>query len=79
MNVLTAATFIPLEYGETTGVLFAFLQTLSLPAFWILSLLVIGYGVIASKRISAVTRTIVVGVPWLLTVALRVGVSWIFS
>ena len=79
MNVLTAATFIPLESGETAGVLFVFLQTLSLPTFWTLSLLVIGYGVIASKRISAVTRTIVVFIPWLITVGLRVGATWIFS
>ena len=77
--VLTAATFMPLESGETAGFLYTFLQTLSVPTLWTLALLVIGYGVVASKKIGAGVRTIAVCLPWLLTVAARVGLVWIFG
>ena len=79
LAVLTAATFVPLEAGEFAGILYTFLQTLSLTTLWALALMVIGYGVIGSKRISAVTRTVVVCIPWLLTVSARIGIAWIFS
>jgi hypothetical protein len=77
--VLTAATFMPLESGETAGIVYTFLQTLSVPTLWTLALLVIGYGVMASKKIGAGVRTIAVCLPWLLTVAARVGIAWIFG
>ena len=77
MNVLSAATF--LDPAESSRVLFALAQSLSLTAIWVVSLMVIGFRNLAPKRTSTLTLSLVVLVPWLVTVALRVGIAAMFQ
>ena len=77
MNVLSPTTF--LDSAETSRPLFALAQSLSLTTIWVLVLMVIAYRNLVPKRTSKVTLSILVWVPWLVTVGLRVGVAMIFQ
>ncbi len=67
-----------LDPAEVSRAVFAFAQSLDLITFWILILLIIGYKNVASRRTSLVTRTLAVLLPWVILVAGRVGVTFLF-
>jgi predicted membrane protein len=76
LNVLSPAVF--LDPNVEAGAIYALAQALSLTTIWTLCLLIIGYGVVGTKRSSTTLRSVVVVTPWLLTVALRVLPALLF-
>ncbi len=76
VNVLSPAIFM--DPQMEAGALYALAQALSLTTVWILVLLIIGYGVVASNRLGAGLRTVVVLTPWLFYVALWVLPALLF-
>ncbi len=76
INVLSPAIFMDPEM--VPGALYTLAQALSLTTIWVLVLLIIGYGVVASTRFGAGLRTVVVLTPWLFLVAIRVLPALLF-
>ncbi len=76
LNVLSPAIF--LDPQMEAGALYTLAQALSLTTIWVLVLLIIGYGVVASTRFGAGLRTVVVLTPWLFLVAIRVLPALLF-
>ena len=76
INVLSPAIFMDPEMEADA--LYALAQALSLTTIWVLVLLIIGYGVVASTRFGAGLRTVVVLTPWLFLVAIRVLPALLF-
>ena len=73
LGSLSPAVF--LSRDSVSPVLFTAVNMVDLTSIWILSLLIIGYGFVTRKGLSKVARALTVVAPFLLYVALRLGLA----